>query len=92
MSADVWADTPLAQFASDLANSLSHFLAYSMGVAETTTREMFQVSPDAGEFPREAKQAILVMLNVAIYNADADQAECEIARLLAAYRAKRVLQ
>ena len=86
MSESIWDGTPLAETARDLFNSPPHLLAFAMGTAEAAARTMFGVDPDATQFPTEAKEAMLLFLNVRIFGADADHAAREIERLFDQYR------
>ncbi|WP_242163378.1 hypothetical protein [Lysobacter sp. M15] len=86
MSESIWDGTPLSETARDLFNSPPHLLAFAMGTAEAAARTMFDIDPDARQFPDEAKEAMLLFLNVRIFGADVEHAAREIEHLLEKYR------
>ena len=82
----MWDGTPLAETMNCFLNSLPHRMALLMGAAESSARTMFVIEPDATEFPSEAKEAMLIFLNVQLYGADPERAMQEIECLVERYR------
>lgn len=89
MSALIWDGTPLEEAARSFLNSLPHRMAFLMGAAESSARTMFVIEPDATEFPNEAKEAMLIFLNVQLYGADPEKALRQIEGLVERYRSRR---